>query len=492
VLASFSRYLIMAINLCATLIMARLLTPADYGVAVLGGAVFAVAEAIRALGGGAYLIQQKDLTPAKIHSNFTISVIATAALIAALLLLVRPLTELFTRPELEPYLRVMALGFLAGPVSYQISALMSRNLDFGRIAFITTLAAAINACAGIGFALYGWGYMSLAWAAAISMLAAMGLYLGFWRDWSIFRPGLREWRSVLGFSVHDSAFGILSQIGEAVPYLIIGRALDAGSVGLCQRAVLLAFFPERVILAGVDAVALPAFSQQLRGGQVPKATYLKVLGLITAAQWPALITLILLAEPIVRVLLGPQWHDVVPMLQILAGALFFSFPIVLQYPILVALGAVRIVPLIVLAQSAVSIAVLTLAAPFGLKALAFSTFAIIPLGSLFSLAVVRHYLKFDWMELAATSARSAVATLTCAIGPSVMMLTADGLKALSIPLAIVAGAFAGIGWVAGLWLTGHPLLQEMMWLGAKLRSRIKLNRAGSPTASSAESAAPDC
>jgi O-antigen/teichoic acid export membrane protein len=407
-------------------------------------------------------------------------------LYAALLLLVRPLTELFGRPELEPYLRVAALGFLAGPVSYQIAALMSRNLDFGRIAFVTTVAAAINAGTGIGFALSGWGYISLAWAAAISSLAAMGLYLGFWRDWSIFRLGLREWRSVLGFSVHDSAFGILSQIGEAVPYLIIGRALDAASVGLCQRAVLLAFFPERVILAGVSAVALPAFSQQVRDGQAPKASYLKVLGLITAAQWPALVTLILLAEPIVRVLLGPQWNGVVRVLQILAGALFFSFPIALQYPTLVALGAVRIVPVTILAQSVVSIGVLALAAPFGLEALAFSTFAIIPLGSLLSLAVVRHFLKFDWLELAATTARSAVATLTCALGPLAMMLTTGGLRALSIPLAMVAGALAGIGWIAGLWLTSHPLLQEMMWLGAKLRSRIALRLAGSGSASIGE------
>jgi hypothetical protein len=73
----------------------------------------AVAEAIRALGGGAYLVQQKDLTLAQTHTNFTISLIATAILIAAFLLLAQPLTEFFGRPELEPYLRVVGLGFLA-------------------------------------------------------------------------------------------------------------------------------------------------------------------------------------------------------------------------------------------------------------------------------------------------------------------------------------------------------------------------------------------
>jgi O-antigen/teichoic acid export membrane protein len=456
VLASLGRYLMMAINLAAVPIMARLLTPADYGVAVLGGSVLAVAEAVRALGGGAYLVQQKDLTPAQMHTNFTISLIATSILIAALLLLGRPLTGFFERPEIEPYLRVAALGFLAGPISYQISALMSRSLAFGCIAFITTVSAAINASAGIALAFLGWGYMSLAWATTLSALAGMGLYLHFWRDWSIFRTRLSEWRSVMSFSIHDSAMGILSQIGEAVPYLIIGRALDAGSVGLCQRAVLLAFFPERVILAGVGAVALPAFAQQVRDGQAPRESYLKALGLISAAQWPALVTLILLAEPIVRIFLGAQWQGVVPVLQILAVALLFSFPILLHYPTLVALGAIRIVPVTTLAQAAITIGLLAVAAPYGLEAVALSGFVIIPFCSLLSLGVVRRFLKFGWLELAAAIARSAAATLASAVGPLAVISAAGWQVGLSIPLAIAAAALAGAGWIAGLWLTRHP------------------------------------
>jgi O-antigen/teichoic acid export membrane protein len=472
VLASLGRYLAMAINLAATPIMARLLAPADYGVAVLGGSVLAVAEAIRALGGGAYLVQQKDLTPAQIHTNFTLSLIATAILIAALLVLVRPLTGLFGRTELEPYLRVATLGFLAGPISYQVSALMCRSLAFGRIAFITMVTAAVNASAGIGLALLGAGYMSLAWAAALSALAGMGLYLHFWGDWSIFRPRLSEWRGVMTFSIHDSASGILSQILEAVPYLIIGRTLDAGSVGLCQRAVQLAFFPERVILAGVAAVALPAFAQQVRDGQAPRESYLKALGLISAAQWPALVTIILLADPIVRVLLGAQWQGVVPVLRILAAALLFSFPLPLHYATLVALGAIRIVPVTILAQAVVTIGLLAIAAPYGLQAVTLSSFVFIPFCGLLSLGVVRCFLKFGWLELAAAIGRSAAATLASAVGPVALMAAADWQGSLPIPLAIAAAVLAGAGWIAGLWLTRHPLLQEMLRLGAGLRSRI--------------------
>jgi O-antigen/teichoic acid export membrane protein len=236
--------------------------------------------------------------------------------------------------------------------------------------------------------------------------------------------------------------------------------------------MLLALFPERVILAGVAAVALPAFAQQVREGQAPKEGYLKALGLISAAQWPSLVTLILLADPIVWILLGAQWQGVVPVLQILAAALLLSFPVPLHYPMLVALGAVRVIPITTLAQAVVTICLLAAAAPFGVEAAALSSFIFIPFASLLSLVVVRHYLKFSWPELAAAIARSAAATVAGAAGPVAVIAAAGWQTHLSIPLAVCAATLAGAGWIAGLWATRHPLLQEMLRLSAKLNSRI--------------------
>ena len=73
--ASAGRYIVMAINLVTTVIMARLLAPGEYGVSALGTAVLGIAEAIRALGGGAYLIQQKELASENIRTTFTVSLI---------------------------------------------------------------------------------------------------------------------------------------------------------------------------------------------------------------------------------------------------------------------------------------------------------------------------------------------------------------------------------------------------------------------------------
>ncbi len=138
--------------------------------------------------------------------------------------------------------------------------------------------------------------------------------------------------------------------------------LDARAVGLCQRAVMLAQFPgegrfgrlplphdltaegttrcndlsgncasagaiERVVLAGVGAVALPAFSDHARQGAALKTAYLNALEHMTAVQWPALALLAIMAEPIVSLFYGSQWDDAIPIVRIFtAVASMLNFP----------------------------------------------------------------------------------------------------------------------------------------------------------------------
>jgi len=468
--ASAGRYLVMAINILSALVMARLLTPADYGVSVLGGAVLAIAEAIRALGGGTYLIQKTELGPDNIRSTFTVSLVVTLVFAAALWLC-GPLTRSFGMPDLGRYLPVAAFGYLTGPFVYTVMALLSRALAFGTIARIGVASAAVNAAAGIGLAWFGFGFMSFAWAGVASAFAALVLYLAAWRDLSIFRPSLRDCRGVVGFGVYDGATALLWQIGEMVPYFILARLLDNASVGLAQRAVLLCLFPERVILAGVGAVALPAFSQQMRDGRQLKHAYLRATTLITAALWPALIVLGLLAGPVVAVLLGPQWREVAPLVQILSASLLLSFPACLQYPVLVASGHIRLMPPIVVAQTAVSIAILTATARHGLHTAALSMLFVVPMNGLAALLLARLAAGFRWPELARALAKSLACAALAAAGPAFILWR--GRSDLTLPAAALAGVLALASWSTGLMLTRHPLLAEMAGVTGVVRRRLK-------------------
>ena len=467
--ASAGRYTAMLLNLAATLILARLLAPSEYGVAVLGGAIFAVAEALRAVGGGAYLIQKHELSSDDIRACFTVSLCATLLVTTALLLLATPLARFFAMPHLDRYLEVAALGYLTGPFAYPISALMGRKLAFGALAVIGVMTAAVNALVSVGLALQGFGYMSFAWASAASTAAGMLFYLGYWKDRSIFRPVFREWRNVLSFGVYDSATGLVSQVADALPYVIFGKLLSAEAVGLSQRAVMLCFVPERIILAGVGAVALPAFSQHAREGKPLAPVYLRAIELITAAQWPSLVLLFVLAQPLTSLLLGGQWAGVVPLVHVLAIALLFSFPLALHYATVVTVGAIRYMPVVMLLQSVASIATLSIAARHGLYTAALSTLLIIPFNGLLALGMARRFVGFRWVDVIIATRKSLLATALAAACPLGIMAL-QGPADPPIASTIIALLSAAAGWMVGLRLTRHPLLEEMMRAVGALRA----------------------
>ncbi|MEZ0304967.1 MAG: oligosaccharide flippase family protein, partial [Hyphomicrobiaceae bacterium] len=124
--ASAGQYLVIAINFACLLVLARLLTPAEYGVSLLGGAILAIAEAVRELAGGAYLVRERELTLEKVRSTTTLSALVTVVVAAILTLAAGPLAHFFGLPALTDYLAIAVLGYLLGPFIHPQMALFSR------------------------------------------------------------------------------------------------------------------------------------------------------------------------------------------------------------------------------------------------------------------------------------------------------------------------------------------------------------------------------
>ena len=450
----------MGVNLASATVLSRLLTPAEFGISVLGMSLLAVAEAVRELGSVAYLVQQKDLTQAKIRTVFTISLIVTLTMTVALLMLSGPLARFYEIPGLARYVEIIAISYAIAPFAHPIQAVLSRDMEFDKIAVLDTLTMLISALASVVLVLLGFGYLGLAWATVISGATWTLLGLFVRRDFSVYRPSLAEWRDVLTFGAYGSATAVLYRSSESLFNLMLGKMLDPRAVGLFQRGVLLAQFPEKVILAGIGAVALPAFSDHARQGGALKTAYLGALEHMTAVQWPALILLAIVANPLVSLLFGPQWRDSIPIVQILAVALMFNFPATLNYPIQVAVGAIRHTVPLAFVQTAVSLTILTFAAQYGLRAVALGTFITIPFSVALSVRVVRSHVPFPWREFAGATMKSAVVAALTGAGP-VGVLAFLGTGGPPILLVAIGTGLGGIGWLAGLWLTSHPLFLEI-------------------------------
>jgi O-antigen/teichoic acid export membrane protein len=227
---------------------------------------------------------------------------------------------------------------------------------------------------------------------------------------------------------------------------------------------------------------LPAFSDHARQGRALKEAYLSALEHVTAVQWPALILLAIMAGPIVSLLFGSQWLDVIPLVQVFALTQMLNFPTALNYPVQVAVGAIRHTAPLALAQTAVSLVILTYAAHFGIRTVALSTFVTVPFNVGLSVLVVRAHIPFSWREFLGAILRSSVVAGLTAMGPLVVISFRETIGSSALSIA-VAASLGGVGWLAGLWLTQHPLFREVRDV-ARVIVRpvvVRLGRVGGPT-----------
>lgn len=482
--ASGGRYVLVGLNLLTTACIARLLAPKEAGIAVLGVAVLGIAEALRELGSVVYLVQQEDLTTEKIRTVFTVNLCATLTLAALLPVAGVVLAHLYKLPGLTTFMQIAALGFLLAPFHHPIQALLNRDLAFDALAAMDITTSLSASICSVGLLLLGMSYLAIAWAGVASGVCYTVVGLVIQRDLSIYQPCLREWRSVVAFGVCGSATAVLNKATDSLYYLVLGKLLNARSVALCQRALLLSQFPERVMLAAVGMVALSAFSGRARGGHSLKVAYLNAIEHLSAVHWPAMILLCTVAGPFVTLMLGPQWREAVPLIQIYSMALLFSFPNALSYPTLVASGAIRHTTPLAFIQMLITLLVAGITGRYGLRHVALGMFISTPCGVGFSVYLVRAHLGFTWLEFFIAVRKSAVCAFLSGAGPFLVSLNYGWSAAISLQPAVIAVGLSGIGWIGGLWLTDHPLLREFArvknvmnryQIGVKLAGWIRSN-----------------
>jgi O-antigen/teichoic acid export membrane protein len=462
-LASAERYIVMVINLAMMPVVARLMGPSEFGISVLGMAALLLAESLRDFGGSAYIIQAKRLGLAEVRTAFTIMAIWTISLTILLFLTANVIAQFYHEPGLARYLNVVAMTYLFGPFVSPVFALLRREMEYGKIAIATVASTFVYALAVIGLAALGFSYMSFAWGSFISGAVGAMLGLHFYRDFSIFRLSLSKWRRLVRFGGYESVAAMLTNVREFLPYLIFGRLLDANAIGVFRRAMTICTLPQRALLGGLESVVLSGFSAHVREGHDLRDAYLHSVTMVSVVHWGSLIVLALLASPIVAVLLGAQWMEVVPLVRIIALAMMLNFSVNLTYSALVVAGNVRLMTLLNIIVVPLMALFVFIAAHWGVKAAAYSFIPIFALEICLTIFLVRACIPFAWRQLAVALWPSAAVTMLTGAGPTLVVIWA-GTMELSILAGVIAGVLAGIGWFGGMWLVEHPLWGEIVRL----------------------------
>ena len=463
-------------------VLARLLEPRAFGTVAMALVVLQFGNFFAQLGVGRALIQKPSLSAEEVRAGFTSS-LGLGVLMAALTYLTAPLVgQFYQNPEVVPVLRVLGLSYVFTGLAVTSSSLLRRKFAF-RIDGLTEVASYLvgYGLVGVPLALSGWGVWSLVFASLTQGLLATLVYYAASRhdlrpifSWQAYRP-------LYSFGSRVSLIGIFEFIGYNLDTLIIGRLVSASALGLYNRAYLLARLPLYKFATSVSKVLFPSFSQlQLEPERLGKA-YLLTIGLAGAFIFPIAFGMSAASRELVSALLGEQWTEAIPVLQILALAMPASLLTHFSGIICEALAVLKEKLILQVGYVVFLTLLFWLAAPYGLVGFATALGVAELLRHLAYIALTRRVLGLSSRDIYQAYVPSLLSG--GAAGLAVYVVAVAG-RALELPLLLVLGAEIVTGacclllafTVGPLKATGSTALAKFLPAQAALRRHALVKR----------------
>ncbi len=313
-----------AIRLCLQIlsnaVLARLLTPEDYGLIAMVTAVIGLIGLLKDCGLSTATIQVREISHAQLSTLFWINSLFGLA-VAILCLGVAPvLASFYAEPRLTAVTATLSINFALSGLATQHLALLRRNMRFGALAVVDISSLAMASTIGLLLALCHYRYWALVWATLGSSVTTLSLAYAFCRwvpSGPRFKVGIR---SMLVFGGHLTGFNILNYFVRNFDNILIGSYLGPLATGTYTKAYALLTLPIDQINSPINSVMLPALSRLQDDREAYRRLYIRSLRALSLITIPMVVFSFVSAPEIVAILLGPQWTEVVPIFRLLAPA----------------------------------------------------------------------------------------------------------------------------------------------------------------------------
>lgn len=299
-------------------VVARLLTPAEYGLAASALVFASLVLVFSDLALGAALVQRKLLTEADRCTAFWLTLASGVAFSLLGMALAGPIAALYGQPEVEPLMAALAWSFLLTAIGATQQSLLLREMDFRRLETMTVCGALAGGAAAVVAAAMGQG----PWAIIVQQLATAAITSAlYWRA-SSWRPrfvfSLASLRDLWSFSGFLMGHRFLFYLHQNADRFLIARFIGPAALGGYAIAYNVILAPAARIGGPVQRVLAPAFSRMQDEPERIAAAWARVTRLLGMIVIPALVGLVVVAPDFVRVVLGERWHSAIPVIQILA------------------------------------------------------------------------------------------------------------------------------------------------------------------------------
>lgn len=447
-------------------ILARLLSPEEFGIVGFATLVIAYLVVLKDLGLGAAVIQRRDDIEDAAQTVFVLNLIIGAVL-TTLVALTAPLVAAFFRePLVTPLLRVLSFSFVLESLGSMHVVLLKRNLDFRRKLIPDVGAAIVKGAVAIATAATGFGVWALVWGQLAGVMTAVVLswIVIPWRP--VFRFHRRLLRPLMRFGAPLLVTDIQYAIWSNLDYVIVGRMLGGASLGIYTLAYRLPELLVHSVWRVLAGAIFPVFSRLQDDIAALRRGFLTTLRYTQMVIVPLCVGLFVTAAPAVAVLFGSQWQAVVPVLQVMAIFSLVASIGVNAGDVYKAIGRTDILAKLSLVELVVLVPALVYGARFGVVGVAWAHTAVATLDSVVRLEVARRLIGTPYRDMARQLAPSLVAGAWLAAAATAVVHLSSDLGAFTT--LVLAGVSGAVVYASVLWrLDSDAIRRALGWFGSK-------------------------
>lgn len=302
-------------------ILARLLPPSDFGTLALAMVFISFAELISSIGLGPSIVQRRRLTERHLQVATTLSLIMGIVLVGLFMICADAVALFFNEPKLALAIRILAASMFFSSIAAPSRGVLIRRMDFRRLAVVDIGAYALGfAAVSITLALCGFGFLSLViGSVAANVISAVAVLFLQPPRLPLSLSG-QEARDLLGFGGGFSLNSTINHLAANVDYLVVGKFLSMGSLGLYTRSYQLVTMPLTKIAATMSSALFPSYAEIQEDRELLARAYFRAVNATALATFPILIVCAVASDAIIVGLYGIAWSGAADVFRILCLA----------------------------------------------------------------------------------------------------------------------------------------------------------------------------
>lgn len=371
--SALERFSVQGVNFIIGLILARMLSPSDFGIIGMVSIFMSISQSFIDSGFSNALIRKKDCDEVDFSTVFYFNIVVGLLCYALLFFSSGWIALFFKTKLLEDIIKILAVNVFVNSLIVVQVAKFTISINFKIQAKASLIAAIVSGLLGITCAYNGFGV----WALVIQQVSSTlikAILLWFYSKWIPMRIfSWQSFKSLFSFGSKLLISGLIHQVYAQMTTLVIGRFYSVSDLGNYTRGFQFATLPSSNITSVLSRVTLPILAKIQDDDERLILIYRKYIGATSVVIIFSMMLLAALAKPLMLAILTEKWSGAIIYLQIFCFALMFNHVNQINLNLLQVKGRSDLYLRIEIIKKTISIAILLISVPFGVKAICLST-----------------------------------------------------------------------------------------------------------------------